>query len=140
MTTSMTFAIVIFSLVNVLGLVMFAAFALNPNFGLKFSNPAAGVDILAIANRDKDSNRALKFLLGFCSSQILAADAFSLLILWIPFRNHEQWAWLAMLYWPIMFMWHYFHYAKKNPSSYIQIVWFVLSVTSLALTYSESFM
>jgi hypothetical protein len=139
MSIPMTFAVAIFTLINVLGLVMFAAFVLNPDLGLKFSKTTAGVDLNAIANRDKESNRALKFMLGYSSSQMLAANAFSLLIVWIPFRAYEAWAWYALLYWPVMFLWHFFHYTKRNALSYLQIIWFMLSASALFVTYIEFF-
>ena len=139
MTASMIYATIIYSLITVLGSIMSAAFTFKPDFGLKFSNSAAGVDLPAVAARDKESNRALKFLLGFSASQILGVDGLSLLIVLIPFRHHETWAWCALLYWPIMFVWHYIHYDKKSPLSKVQIVWFVLSFSALALTYPEFF-
>ena len=137
MTTSMIFAIALFTIMNIVGLIMFAAFTFNPGFALKFSSSPSGVDLSSLSAHDKDVEKALKYFVGFSASQILGTNVLSLLIVWFPFRNGECWAWCAMLYFPVMFVWHYIHYDKKSPTIKVQIVWLVLSIAALALSYKD---
>jgi hypothetical protein len=135
----MNFALTVFSIINVIGLLMSVVSTLNPEAGIKMGIKSSGIDLPSLAKRDKETESALKYYLGFSASQIFGLNALSLLIVWIPFRNVEVWAWYAMWYWPLMFIWHYIHYTKTTPMSKMQLVWLALSVAALFLTYAEFF-
>lgn len=71
------------------------------------------------------------------SSQMTGLNLFALLILWLPFRHGELWAWAALWFYPLMFAWHYFHYAKATKFSKVQIAYCILSSVALLLTYTQ---
>ncbi len=135
MEASMIYALVLFTIMSTLGLIMSIVITLNPAFGIKFTSSPAGIDQTALAARDQDAARALKFQLGFGASQLFCLNFLSLFIVWFAFRTQQQWAWIAMCFYPLMFVWHYLHYDKKSPAIKIQVMWFVLSVAALILTY-----
>ncbi|MBK8501519.1 MAG: hypothetical protein IPL46_04525 [Saprospiraceae bacterium] len=98
---------------------------------------AAGFDLRETAATSEETEKAMKFLLIDFTSQMLGLNLFALLILWFPFRYGELWAWSALWFYPVMFAWHYFHYAKGTKFSMIQIIYCVLSAVALILTYSN---
>lgn len=137
MSPSMIYALTILTYFSSIGFVFSIVWSLKSETAYKMLHIAAGVDLSEIASRTPESDRAMKFLLGDFTSQMFGMNLFALLLIWIPFRNGEQWAWMALWFYPIMFLWHYFHYAKKTKFSTIQIVYCVLSSLALILTYSE---
>ena len=137
MTPSMIFAITIFTYFSGLGLFISLVWTLKNAVAYKMLSQAAGFDLQQTAKTSDQTSKAMKFLLIDFTSQMSGLNLFALLILWFPFRQGELWAWSALWFYPIMFVWHYFHYAKGTRFSIMQIVYCVLSSAALVLTYPE---
>lgn len=133
----MIFAIVIFSYFSGLGLLISIVWSFKTEAAYKMLSMAAGFDLQKTASSFEETGKAMKFLLIDFTSQMAGLNLFALLILWFPFRNFELWAWIALWFYPIMFAWHYFHYAKKTRFSLIQVVYCIISATALLLTFSN---
>jgi hypothetical protein len=98
---------------------------------------AAGINLGQIAESSPEPSKAMKFLLMDFTSQMLGMNLFALLIIWIPFRNGELWAWMVLWFYPIMFAWHYLHYAKGTKFSLVQLVYCALSSLTLILSFKH---
>lgn len=134
MPWTMIFALIVFTYLSGLGLVISAVWSLRPEVHLKMVNPAARVDLESLAAKSPDVRSAFAFLSGHGSSQMFGLNLFALHVLWLPFRHLEPWAWTLMWFYPIMFVWHYLSYTKKTQLSYAQIAYFVLSAASLLVS------
>jgi len=137
MTSTMIFAMVVFTYFGGLGLLISLLWTFNRSAAYKMLSQAAGFDLQQTARASEPTGKAMKFLLIDFTSQMLGFNLFGLLILWFPFRQGALWAWFALWYYPIMFAWHYFHYAKGTKFSRMQIVYFLLSSAALVLTYAQ---
>ena len=137
MSPTMIFALTIFSYFSGIGFLFSLIWSLKSDGAYKMLSMAAGFDLQQIASSNEQTGKAMKFLLMDFTSQMLGLNLFAMLILWIPFRNGEQWAWLALWFYPFMFAWHYFHYAKGTRFSMVQIAYCLLSSLALILTYSH---
>jgi hypothetical protein len=135
MAPSMIFAVSIFTYFFGIGLLFSIVWSLKPEGAYKMLSMASGFDLQQTAASSEQTGKAMKFLLIDFTSQMSGLNLFALLILWIPFRQGEQWAWMALWFYPVMFAWHYFHYAKGTRFSIVQIVYCVLSSAALILTY-----
>ena len=112
MTPTMIFATTIFTFFAGVGLFASIAWSLNNSKAFTMLSKAAGFDLQQTAASNEQTGKAMKFLLIDFTSQMSGLNLFALLILWLPFRHGELWAWAALWFYPIMFAWHYFHYAK----------------------------
>lgn len=139
MEATMIFALTLFTFFGAVGLFASLAWSLNHNKAYQMLSKGAGLDLQKVASSSADTEKALKFLLIDFTSQMSGLNAMALLILWIPFRNHELWAWTALWFYPIMFAWHYLHYAKGTGFSKVQIIYCVLSSLALILNYKLFF-
>ena len=137
MAPTMIFATTIFTFFSGLGLFMSLLWTHKNAAAYKMLSQAAGFDLQKIAQISDEIGKAMKFLLIDFTSQMLGLNLFALLILWFPFRQGALWAWLALWFYPIMFAWHYFHYAKGTKFSRMQIVYGLLSSAALILTYTQ---
>ncbi len=135
MTATLIFATSIFTFFAGIGLFASIAWTLNNNKAFEMLSKAAGFDLNKTAAADEQTGKAMKFLLIDFTSQMSGLNLFALLIIWIPFQNGELWAWAALWFYPLMFAWHYLHYAKGTKFSIVQIVYCVLSSAALILSY-----
>ena len=123
--------LILFSYFALIGLIASIAWSFKNEAAYKMLSTAAGFDLNAVTKTSETTSKAMKFLLLDFTSQMAGFNFFALLILWFPFRNGDWCAWLALWYYPIMFIWHYFHYAKNTSFSRVQIIYSVLSGLSL---------
>ncbi len=133
----MIFAFVIFTFFSAVGLFASIAWSFNSDKAFQMLSKAAGFDLQQTSATSMQTGKAMKFFLIEFTSQMSGLNLFALLILWIPFRQGEQWAWTALWFYPIMFAWHFFHYAKGTKFSKIQTVYCILSIAALILTYTQ---
>lgn len=139
MSTSMIFAVIIFTFFSVLGILMALFWTFRKDKAFKMLSTPAGFDLSSAAKGTEGLRKAMDFLLVDFTSQMLGFNLLALLIIWFPFRNGEAWAWLALGYYPVMFLWHYFHYAKRTFFSAMQLVYMVLAILALLLNYGRFF-
>lgn len=137
MTPTMIFATTIFTYFSGLGLLVSLVWTFKNQAAYKMLSQAAGFDLQQTAITSDQTGKAMRFLLMDFTSQMSGLNLFALLILWLPFRQGEQWAWYALWFYPIMFAWHFFHYAKGTKFSKVQIAYCVLSSAALILTYTQ---
>lgn len=137
MNTAMIFTISIFTYFSSLGLLMSIIWSIKSDNAYKMLSMAAGFDLGQTATSSEQTGKAMKFLLVDFTSQMLGLNLFALLVLWFPFRHGEMWAWSVLWFYPIMFAWHYFHYAKGTKFSIMQIVYCIISAAALIFTYSN---
>ena len=137
MTATMIFAITIFTFFSAVGLFASIAWSLNNSKAFQMLSKAAGFDLQQTASSSDQTGKAMRFLLIDFTSQMSGLNLFALLILWLPFRQGELWAWTALWFYPLMFAWHYLHYAKGTKFSKVQIVYCILSSAALVLTYTQ---
>jgi hypothetical protein len=139
MTATMTFALCVFFLIAILGIVMVIQSFLNPFAALGLFKIASGFDFTKTKNIDIETSNAFNTLLSFQSSALLGSNSMTLFLGWMAFHEFIALAWWALWYWPVMFLWHFIIYKKRTPLWYAQLVWIVLSVTALLLTKSIAF-
>jgi hypothetical protein len=137
MTPTMIFAISAFTYWAALGLLMSIVWSLKTDNGYKMLSMSSGFDMKETAATSEQTGKAMKYLLLDFTSQMMGMNMLALLIIWIPFRNGELWAWGALWFYPIMFCWHHFLHAKGTKFSIVQIVYCVLSALALILSYSN---
>jgi hypothetical protein len=137
MNTTMIFAISIFTYFSGIGLLFSIVWSLKTEKAYSMLSMAAGFDLQRTSTTSTDTGKAMNFLLMDFTSQMLGLNLFALLILWIPFRHGELWAWVALWFYPVMFAWHYVHYAKKTKFSMVQLIYCLLSSAALILSYSS---
>lgn len=136
MTTTNTFALCIFFLIAILGIVMVIQSLFRPFSALGLFKIASGFDFTETRNTDNETRKAFKTLLSFQSSALFGGNSMTLFLAWMAFHDLVALAWLALWYWPVMFLWHFIIYKKGTSLWYVQIVWIILSVTALLLTRS----
>lgn len=139
MSPTMVFALSIFTYFSAVGTIFSMAWSIKRDSAYTMLSMAAGFDLKETATASEQAGKAMKFLLIDFTSQMLGLNLFALLILWLPFRHGECWAWIALWFYPLMFAWHYFHYAKNTRFSMVQIIYCLLSALALILTYSSFF-
>jgi|WetSurMetagenome_2_1015567.scaffolds.fasta_scaffold824402_1 hypothetical protein len=137
MSPSMIFAVSIFTYFSAIGFIFSIVWSLKSEGAYKMLSMAAGYDLQQVASSSEQTGKAMKFLLVDFTSQMLGLNLFALLFIWLPFREGHLWAWLALWFYPVMFAWHYFHYAKGTRFSKVQIAYGVISAAALILTYSQ---
>ena len=137
MTPTMIAAISVFTFFTIVGLFASIAWSLNVPKAFQMMSKAAGFDLQQTAASSEQSGKAMRFLLIDFTSQMAGLNLLALLIVWIPFKNGELWAWAALWYYPAMFLWHYMHYAKKTGFSKVQLFYCVLSAAVLLLTFTQ---
>lgn len=137
MNATMIFATAIFTFFSAFGLFASIAWSFNTNKAFQMLSKAAGFDLKETASSSEQTGKAMKFLLIDFTSQMSGLNLFALLTIWFPFQQGEQWAWFALWFYPLMFAWHYFHYAKGTRFSIMQIVYGILSSIALILTYAQ---
>ena len=137
MTPTMIFATVVFTYFSALGLIMSLLWTFKNTVAYKMLSQAAGFDLQHMAHTSDQTSKAMKFLLIDFTSQMAGLNLFALLIIWFPFRQGALWAWFALWFYPVMFAWHYFHYARGSRFSKMQIVYFLLSSVALIITYTQ---
>ncbi len=137
MMSTMVFAMIVFTYFSGLGLLISLLWTFNQSAAYKMLSQAAGFDLQQAASTSEQAGKAMRFLLIDFTSQMLGFNLLGLLILWFPFRQGTVWAWFALWYYPIMFVWHYLHYAKGTKFSRMQIVYFLLGSAALVLTYPQ---
>lgn len=133
MPWTMILALSVFTYLSGLGLIISCVWSSRLDAHLKMVNPAASVDLEALAAKSPDTRRAFAFLSGHGSSQMLGLNLFALHVLWFPFRHLEPWAWFLMWFYPVMFVWHYVSYTKKTQLSFAQAAYCVMSAGALLL-------
>lgn len=139
MSPTMIFALSIFTYFSAIGTVFSIIWSIKSDGAYNMLSMAAGFDLKKTAAASDQSGKAMNFLLIDFTSQMLGLNLFALLILWLPFRQGESWAWIALWFYPLMFAWHYFHYAKNTRFSMVQIIYCVVSALALLLTYTNFF-
>lgn len=133
----MIFATTIFTYFSGIGFIFSIFWTIKNDGAYKMLSQAAGFDLKQVASSSEQTGQAMKFLLIDFTSQMTGLNLFALLILWLPFQHGEFWAWAALWYYPFMFAWHYFHYAKGTQFSKVQIAYCMISSAALILTYSQ---
>jgi hypothetical protein len=136
MSATMIYAISILTYFSGIGFVFSIVWSLNKPSAYKMLSMAAGIDLQKTSLTSPGTGKAMNFLLMDFTSQMCGMNLIALLIIWIPFRHGEFWAWAALWFYPVMFAWHYLHYAKGTRFSKIQIVYCILSSLALIITYS----
>lgn len=137
MPPTMIFALVVFTFVSVLGLFMGVLWTINREIAFKMLSQPAGVDLLQTSTISEKIRYVMNFLLVDFTSQMIGFNLLAFLMVWVPFRHGELWAWGALWYYPLMFLWHYFHYAKGTRFSKMQILYFILTAIALLITYPQ---
>jgi hypothetical protein len=110
---------------------------------LAYVNPAAAADtwarfgheMPAAVAADPAATRYVEFISHWSATSTLGLNLFGLLIAVTAFRAGARWAWLAMWFFPFMFLTHFFTYTSNF--RYAQLVWIVLSVVALLATYRK---
>lgn len=133
----MNLALIIFTYFSGIGFIFSIVWSFKIETAYKMLSPAAGINLGQIAESSPESSKAMKFLLMDFTSQMLGMNLFALLIIWFPFRNGALWAWMALWFYPIMFAWHYLHYAKGTKFSLVQLVYCALSSLTLILSFKH---
>ena len=139
MTATMTFALCVFFLIAILGIVMVIQSFLNPFAAFGLFKIASGFDFTETKNKDNETSKAFKTLLSFQSSALFGSNLMTLFLGWMAFHDFIALAWWALWYWPVMFLCHFIIYKQGTVLWSAQIVWIVLSVTALVLTKSIAF-
>jgi hypothetical protein len=137
MTPTMIFAVSLFTFFSTPGFLISLIWSLKNEGAFKMLSTAAGLDLQKTASHSPEAGKAMKFLLIDFTCQMAGFNLLAVLIIWIPFREGELWAWCALWSYPLMFAWHYFHYAKKTGFSVVQIVYGILSSAALLLTFTQ---
>lgn len=133
----MIIAVSLFTYFSALGFLMSIVWSFKNENAYKMLSTAAGQNLSETSATSEPIAKAMKFLLMDFTSQMMGFNLFALFILWFPFRNGELWAWYILWFYPLMFAWHYFHYAKGTSFSKVQIVYCLISAASLILTFSN---
>ncbi|TAK35814.1 MAG: hypothetical protein EPO28_14165 [Saprospiraceae bacterium] len=133
----MIFAVSIFTYFSALGFLMSIIWSFKTEAAYNMLSMAAGLDLQQTSVSTLETGRAMKFLLIDFTSQMAGLNLFALLIIWTPFRHGELWAWMSLWFYPLMFAWHYLHYATKTKFSKVQIVYCVVSIAALLASYSQ---
>ncbi|MBK6814025.1 MAG: hypothetical protein IPG82_00910 [Saprospiraceae bacterium] len=133
----MNLALIIFTYFSGIGFIFIIVWSFKIETAYKMLSQAAGINLGQIAESSPEPSKAMKFLLMDFTSQMLGMNLFALLIIWIPFRNGELWAWMVLWFYPIMFAWHYLHYAKGTKFSLVQLVYCALSSLTLILSFKH---
>ena len=133
----MNLALIIFTYFSGIGFIFSIVWSFKIETAYKMLSQAAGINLGQIAESSPEPSKAMKFLLMDFTSQMLGMNLFALLIIWIPFRNGELWAWMVLCFYPIMFAWHYLHYAKGTKFSLVQLVYCALSSLTLILSFKH---
>ena len=136
MDTLHIFALSVFFLIAALGLVMVIQSFFDPYAAFGIFKMATGFDFTETKNKDLETGKAFKTLLSFQASALLGSNAMTLFLAWMAFHEMNRLAWLALWYWPVMFLWHFIIYKKGTSLWYVQIVWIILTATALLLTKS----
>lgn len=137
MSATMIYAISILTYFSGIGFIFSIVWSFNRSAAYKMLSMAAGTDLQKTSQTLPDIGKAMNFLLMDFTSQMCGMNLFALLIIWIPFRHGAFWAWTALWFYPVMFAWHYLHYAKGTRFSKTQIVYCILSCLALILTYNH---
>ncbi|MFN8278743.1 MAG: hypothetical protein U0V49_00515 [Saprospiraceae bacterium] len=137
MTTTMMIAISLFTYFSAIGLIFSVVWSFKNAQAYKMLSMAAGYDLEEVSASSEKTGNAMKFLLIDFTSQMLGLNLFALHVLWHPFRHGEMWAWYVMWFYPVMFAWHYFHYAKGTKFSFTQIAYCITSAAALIIAYSN---
>ena len=133
----MNLALIIFTYFSGIGFIFSIVWSFKIETAYKMLSQAAGINLGQIAESSPEPSKAMKFLLMDFTSQMLGMNLFALLIIWIPFRNGELWAWMVLWFYPIMFAWHYLHSAKGTKFSLVQLVYCALSSLTLILSFKH---
>ncbi len=64
---------------------------------------------------------------------------FGVMITLIPYRRHERWAWFTLWYYPVFWSAHYLGNLPPGQDHIHQIVFILLSLASLFLSWREFF-
>jgi hypothetical protein len=121
-----------------MGVFASVSWTLKPAMQWKMMTPSAGVPLAQIAER-AESGRGLRFVAGFGASQMFGLNAFTLALVWIPFRSGEAWAWSALWFFPVMFVLHFISYEKGTQMSRVQAINFTLAVGALTASAHHFF-
>lgn len=135
MNSTMIFAVSIFTYFSTIGFIFSIVWTLKKVTAYRMLSMAAGYDLQEVSSSGHQTDKALNFLLTEFTSQMLGFNLFALFLIWIPFRHGELWAWALLWYYPLMFVWHYFAYAKGTLFSVVQIVYCILGSLALIMTY-----
>lgn len=137
MSSTIIFATAIFTYFSGLGFIFSIVWTIKNDAAYKMLSQAAGFDLQQTSTTSDQTSKAMKFLLIDFTSQMTGLNLFALLIIWLPFQHGELWAWVALWFYPIMFAWHYVHYAKGTNFSKVQIAYCLISSVALILTYTQ---
>ena len=137
MTPSMIFAVSVLTYFSAIGLLISIVWSFKSDNAYKMLSMAAGFDLRQTAASSEQTGKVMKFLLIDFTSQMLGLNLLAIHVIWYPFRHGEIWAWSVLWYYPIMFAWHYLHYAKGTKFSIIQLVYCILSTAALILSYTN---
>lgn len=124
------FGLSVYFLIATLGMVMVLMSLFAPLKLVSMQKKSIGLDLLQLSS-DPTAIPAFRNLGSFLGSLLLGSNALTFFLAWMAFHDHEQFAWYALWYWPVMFFWHAMIYRKGNPMWYVQWGWLVLSVTGL---------
>lgn len=108
---------------------------------LSYVNPEAaagtwsrfGYEMPAVVRADPGATEYVEFISHWAATSTLGFDLLALLIAVTAFRAGARWAWLALWYYPLMFLTHFFTYTSGF--RYAQLVWLLLSVAALLAAY-----
>jgi hypothetical protein len=135
MSTADIYALISFYLIAALGILGSLMYQLSPmkasgrfinNFGIDFQR----------MNTDPEKDQpGLKKFFSYFGSLLLGANYLALFTTWMAFHDHSRLAWWSLTYYPIMFLWHLLITRKEDKSKYLQLLFFLITLSALVWTY-----
>ncbi len=133
MTASGIFAMVVFSLIAAIGVAMALQQAIKPQRSFFFLRKISGFNFAPIINGDPAIQQAFRVWMSWQASALLGANVLTFFVAYMAFHDGHFAAWLALWYWPVLFLWHFVLYPKQSPFRYVQLLWLGLSVAVLLI-------
>ena len=115
------YALVVFGLISLLGLIGSLSYAIKPLGSIPNFRMAMAADFEPFIKSGHEQESGFKKTISYLASTKLGANFMTLFIIWAAFKEHSALAWWSLLYWPIMFVWHFLLY-KKSKWSILQII------------------
>lgn len=134
MNTFETFAFIVFMLLATLGVVGTFVYCLRPLSTFKRFADSFGVDFQKL-NTTTNDTKWLKRFFQYFGSLMLGANFFAIFSAWMAFHDHVALAWWSLIYYPLMFLWHLLITKKVMKEKIVQLVFLLLSILALALTW-----
>jgi hypothetical protein len=130
------YAWVAFVVIGVMGLSFALPVMLDAGAGAAVFERLDGVTVPDAIQADADATAYVEFVYSFAFSATAGLDFLTVLVATFAFRHGLRWAWVAMLYWPVLFATNALTY--DEPARYVQIGMLTLTAAALAATWRRT--